>query len=446
MALDAARRDPLLRSSFFLMATTVGTAGFGFVFWIVNARVYSAADVGVASTVLSGVALLSYLSLLGLNNLVMRTAGRPDAGSLLSAAALLVAGISAALAVTYVAVAPRLAPEVQRALGGPAAVLAFVVLTVAASVNVLTDYAFISRRAAQYNLLVDAFLQGGTKLGLSVVLVGWGSLGLIASSASAVAVSAVVSLLLLSRRLGLALTLRPDWATVRDGAAFSAGTYVSSVLNLTPALVVPVVVLARLGDVRAGYYFITFQVANLLYALANAVGESLFAEGSHGRDLAELRRRSGLAMVAVIAAAAAGVQVIGPVLLGAFGDGYRQAGLGPLRLLAVGAVAVGLNVWASFLLKVGGRIRLLIGSNVVLVVVVVGLTLLWADRGLLWVAGAWCLGNLASGLVAAWPVLTSLIRRRPPRSGPLNPRSGRRPRGLAPTVPAGVQQPEGVPR
>ncbi len=417
MAIEAARRDPLMRNSLFLMATTVATAAFGFVFWILNARVYSPGDIGVASTVLSGVALLSYLSLLGLNNLVMRTAGRPDAGSLLSAAALLVAGISAALGLTYLAVAPQLAPDVQRALDGPVAVLAFVVLAVASTVNVLTDYAFISRRAAHYNLLVDAFLQGSTKLALSALLVGWGSLGLIVSSGAAVTVSALASLLLLSRRLGLALTLRPDWATMRDGAAFSAGTYVSSVLNLTPMLVVPVVVLARLGDGQAGYYFITFQVANLLYALANAVGESLFAEGSYGRDPAELRRRSGLVMVLVVGVAVVGVQAVGPVLLGVFGEEYRQAGLGPLRLLAVGAVAVGLNVWASFLLKVDGRVRLLIGSNVVLVVVVVGLTLLWVDRGLLWVAGAWCLGHLASGLVAAGPLLGSLIRRAPRQAG-----------------------------
>jgi colanic acid/amylovoran biosynthesis protein len=400
-----ARRDPLVRNSFFLMATSVATAGFGFAFWLVNARVYSPGDIGVASTVLSAVSLLSYLSLLGLNNLVVRSGDRPGAGGLLSAAVLAVTGVSAVLGLVYAGLAPLLAAEVRRALGGPVAVLAFVLLGTAATVNVLTDSAFIARRAAHYNLAVDAFLQGGVKLALSLLLVGLGSFGLIVSSGIAVAISAAASLVLLRRRLAVRLTWRPPWSRLRAGMAFSAGTYVSSVLGLTPLLVVPAIVLARLGDRQAGYYFITFQMATLLYALAYAVGESMFAEGSRGRDLAEVRRRSGAVMLLVVGGAAAGFELVGPLLLRVFGDGYLDAGLEPLRLLALGAVPVALNAWASFLLKASGRVGLLIASNVVLVVVVVGLTWWWADRGLVWVAGAWCLGNLASGLMAVVPVI-----------------------------------------
>ena len=59
-----ARGDSLVRNSLYLMLTTVETAGLGYVFWIVAARMFSTAQVGIASAVISlcsTVALLTYL-------------------------------------------------------------------------------------------------------------------------------------------------------------------------------------------------------------------------------------------------------------------------------------------------------------------------------------------------------------------------------------------------
>ena len=59
-----ARTDSLVRNSLFMMTSTVATGLLGYVFWIVVARVFSSADVGTASAVISlcsTVALLIYL-------------------------------------------------------------------------------------------------------------------------------------------------------------------------------------------------------------------------------------------------------------------------------------------------------------------------------------------------------------------------------------------------
>ena len=59
-----ARGDSLVRNSLYMMSATVATAVLGYVFWIVAARVFSTAQVGIASAVISlcsTVALFTYL-------------------------------------------------------------------------------------------------------------------------------------------------------------------------------------------------------------------------------------------------------------------------------------------------------------------------------------------------------------------------------------------------
>src|SRR5262245_38181081 len=63
-ALDA----PFVRNAYSLVATQVATAGLGFVFWIVTARLYSVPDVGRASTLIATMLFLSSLSQLNLTN------------------------------------------------------------------------------------------------------------------------------------------------------------------------------------------------------------------------------------------------------------------------------------------------------------------------------------------------------------------------------------------
>ena len=64
MYVRVARGDSLVRNSLYMMSATVATAVLGYIFWIVAARVFSTAQVGIASAVISlcsTVALLTYL-------------------------------------------------------------------------------------------------------------------------------------------------------------------------------------------------------------------------------------------------------------------------------------------------------------------------------------------------------------------------------------------------
>jgi amino acid adenylation domain-containing protein len=64
--------DPLYRNSIFNMSGTFILGGLGFVFWIIIARLYKAENVGIATTLISIMALLSSFTIMGLNSGLIR--------------------------------------------------------------------------------------------------------------------------------------------------------------------------------------------------------------------------------------------------------------------------------------------------------------------------------------------------------------------------------------
>jgi O-antigen/teichoic acid export membrane protein len=64
--------DSLYRNSIYLMLSTGVMAVFGFFFWIINARLYSAEQVGIGTTLISIITLISSFSLLGLKNSLIK--------------------------------------------------------------------------------------------------------------------------------------------------------------------------------------------------------------------------------------------------------------------------------------------------------------------------------------------------------------------------------------
>ncbi|GAA1943527.1 lipopolysaccharide biosynthesis protein [Kitasatospora viridis] len=413
-------RDQLARSSVYLMSATVSTAGLGFLFWVAAARLYSPSQVGTATSLTNAVSLIAYFSLCGLNSTLVRFPAAPERrDAQINRALLLVFGVGCLLGTGYLLGLPLYAARLLPVRADPVQAVLIVLFCALSAVNLLTDAVFIGARLAQYNTLVDGVIQGLTKLGLPFLLTGLGAFGLVAATGGGYAVAVLASLWFLRRRIGLRPRVLGGGATgLREQLGFSAGSYLSSLLNLVPLLVLPLIVLQRLGTAAAAYYFVAFQIANLANAVSFAVCESMFAEVSadESRLVPVLRRSARLLAVlqlpaAVVLAAGSGL------LLRLFGGAYPARAQGLLVVLAVGTVAVALNTLTSFALKLVRRMAPLVWSNVVYAVVTTGLAAAWADRGLVWFGYAWGLGNLASGLVAA----LALLRTRLPAVHPSPP-------------------------
>ena len=271
--------------------------------------------------------------------------------------------------------------------------------------NLVTDSVFIAYRSAKYNLLIDGVIQSATKLFLPLALVGLGAYGIFASSGLAAAVAVGASLYFMVRVFGYHPGLVISREVVSKVWAFSAVNYLANLLNIIPTLVLPVLVLDGRGAAEAGFFYVAFQIANLLNTV-NHDPQSLFAEGSYdGASLRSLAKRSGWIQVVTLVPTTAALVVATPLILSFFGHAYHLHSTSILEVLLASAPAVAFNTWTSSLMRLTRQLGALLWSNVVYAVVLCGLAGLWVHRGLVWVGVAWLVGNLVSGVVGALALL-----------------------------------------
>jgi O-antigen/teichoic acid export membrane protein len=408
-AIAAARQGPgtagrlsLLRNAAALLATTGTTALLGLLFWTLAARLFSVHDVGIATSVIAGVSLLSYLSMFGLaSGLVRFLPTARDPASAVSTSLTVVGGVGLLLGVGYGVILPVIGGQAALVFHGPIAVAAIGVAAAFAAVNLITDSVFIAGRAAHWNIVVDGVLQGGVKIITVCSVAGLGVYGLFGASAVGSFVAATASLVLLRRRLKLHLRPRLRIGDLRGYFSFSASSYVASLLNLAPLLVMPVIALDELGAKDAGWYYLAYQVAALMFAIPFSVCESLFAEASHRpHEVARLTRTSIRAITLTLVPASLFVIALAPLLLDVFGASYGAHAAALLRVFALSAIPVAANTLTSFLLKIRVRMSWLVWSNVAYAAIAVGGAVALAGHGLAAMGWAWLAANSVSALIA----------------------------------------------
>ncbi len=399
---DRLRADHLIRNSLFLILSSAVQAGLGFAFWIIAARLFSTTDVGRASSLISATTLVSFFALLGLNSTFVRFLPTVrDRDELITAGLILVTAFGAILGLGYAFLTPEIAPRLAFVGHRPILALGFALLTAVGAANLLTDSIFIAGRKAGYNALVDGGIGGITKVLACLALTGTGAYGLFCGSASGAAAAGVASVLLMFK----VLRWRPAITSIRQTLwpllRFSGANYLGNVLNMLPGLLVPLIVLDRIGASAAAYYFVPFQIAQLLYSAGGAVEQAFLAEGAHNGSVGrQLVWRSARVLVSFCLPAYLVLTLGARWILLIFGSGYSQHGSTGLILLATAALPIAAGSWLMTILRLAGRLRAIVVSNVVYAVAISSLAWFLAPRGLTAVCAAWPLGALLGALVA----------------------------------------------
>ncbi|GEL16908.1 oligosaccharide flippase family protein [Pseudonocardia asaccharolytica] len=412
-AMTRAQDDPLVRNSFFLMATTATTAAVGFLFWLIVARLYPVTAVGKATSLLSVLSLLSYISLIGMGaSLIRHLPTTTRRAEHVSTSLLAVGGSALLIALVFVVVVPFTSPELAFVGDSAIHIAIFAALATCAALNLLTNSVFVAMRAARYNLLINGGLMGIAKIALPFVFVFAGAMGIFAASGVASLLAAVASVLAIRRRLKIRVRWAFSAGLARRTFRFSMGYYVTACLNLAPSLIIPILVLNQLGPEIAAGYFMAFQIATVINSVSFAVGEALFAEGAHRQEgLGALARRSLAIMGAVTGPAVVIVVVLAVPALALFGPSYVSTARGALIVLAVSAFAVAFHSWTSFLIKITDQFAAMIVTEAVFAVATTVLVVLAASHGAVWIAAAWGAGNVLSGVVAGVALLAARRRR-----------------------------------
>src|SRR3984957_12777275 len=169
--------DSLYRNSVYLMASTLITAMFGFVFWIMNARLFPPEQIGIATTILSATTLIIQFSLLGLKNGIIRyLPPSSEKDKQINTGSNIIIIFTAALSIIYILCIPLFSSKLLFLQDNFLYAVLFVVFVTSFTLNQLQEGIFIAYRSTGYVLIKNA-LWGVLKVALSVFLFSFGAFG-----------------------------------------------------------------------------------------------------------------------------------------------------------------------------------------------------------------------------------------------------------------------------
>jgi O-antigen/teichoic acid export membrane protein len=348
-------RSPQHRDGLALILSSGITSVLGLLFWVLAARLFDPATVGVNSTVLSAMTLLGTVAQLNLGNALLRFV--PVSGRHTRRLVAVCYAVAAATAATAGAVfalgASWWAPQLHALFGGSQLLAFFVISTPVWTMFVMQDYVLPAIKRAAV-VPVENFVFSVLKLVLLAGAAGLGSWSGIA--VSWIAATAVIVLLVsvwLVRVLPRPRDEGSEPATVafRDVVSFVRADFAGTVFLQAAVFGLPLVVLARLGAEAAAVYGITWQIAYAFYLVVNGMGQSLVAHVSAEPEKLEAARRSmvGKALLLLVPAVLLCAGLAYPIL-SLFGPQYAAEGSLLLALLALSSipnVVTWSTVWAA---------------------------------------------------------------------------------------------------
>jgi O-antigen/teichoic acid export membrane protein len=400
----------MLPNSLALIAAKVATLGLGFLFWFAAARLYPAAEVGLAAGVVAAVLLCTQLALLGAGAAVIAlfpSHARAPA-QLLDTAVNVVILSGALVGLAFVALAAEAFPELGIVSSSPAYTALFAAMSVFGTVGVLLDQVSTSVRRG------DQALTRGMLNGL-LSLVCLGALGVAATHAGSMALfacwvagsAAACALGAMQLRRGVTrYRWRPrmELGLSRRLMVVGLPNQVLTLADRAPGLVLPIVVTELLSPAQNAYWYAVWMMAWVVFVVPVQVGLTLFAEAAHRPHAIDAIVRHGVRVsLGVGLLGAAALTAIAPMALSLMGHGYAAAGTTALRALVWGVVPAAAVQAYYARSRAARRLREAIATATASGLITVGLA---AAAAVVWgitaMALAWVLAQTATGVWALW--------------------------------------------
>lgn len=385
-----------LRNSVYLLLGSLATAGFGFIFWIIAARLFDAPTVGVATVLISLSSLISLLSLAGFDSSFVRFLPKSrDHTTYVNSGIMVTSLLSIVFSAIFLAVSFATTPEVRDVLSDPLVIVLFIFLTIASSLNLLTNSVFIAHRHAWFVLLINV-LFNLAKVALPFAFIDYGAVGIFAAAGVAQVVGLALSFFYMRRSYNYHFHPTIDTVALRQTFHYTFSVYIGSVLNLLPPTLLPLMITAQLDAASTAYYYMAFNIATIIYTVAYSAMQSAFAESSHDSAALKQHVTKGLQLSAALVLPAVALCVVGGgFVLGVFGADYAEVATPLLIVMSLAALIVAPYSALGAIMKVAHDTTSFIVMNVVYAASILSLAYVFMPQfGLIAIGYSWLIGNL----------------------------------------------------
>lgn len=399
----------LYRNSIYLMASSFFTAVFGFVFWIINARLFPPSEVGIATTLISTAGFIGEFSLLGLKNGLIRfLPASTIKNKKINTSFAIVTIVTILLSAVFVFFTPRFSGELSFLSKSYFYFLLFVFFVATFSLNQIQEGVFVAYRSTGF-VLAKNILWGLVKVSLPLLLFSYGAMGIFSSFSLGSVVSLLFGMFFLTRNFGYKFGLMIDKDSVKQIGKFSIGDYVGLLFSNASSFLMPLIVISHLGAEESAFYYIAMQIASVLFIIPTAINQSLYAEASHNESETRTHLVSSLKLTyAFLLPAILVIVFFGGFVLQVFGKHYSDNALTLLRVIAASGLFVGISSSGNALLHVKKRIGLYALINLASSAITLLSSLVLLKFGLLGVGYAIVLGSATTAFVYLFVLRESL--------------------------------------
>lgn len=198
------------------------------------------------------------------------------------------------------------------------------------------------------------------------------------------------------RRRGHRFKLELSPAALRELGRFSIGMSVATVIGGLPLMMLPIVVLSRLGAAQSAYWSIAIVIGTLLNSLPSVITQALLPEITHHPgERKRLLIRSTYMVTGLVVPAVIVAYFAAPYLIDILGGSYSAGMLPALHWLVFASVITMLNYASGAILFLAKKTTSITVVNVIDAIIVLGMAGAWATdaRG---VAISWFVGDVAN--------------------------------------------------
>jgi O-antigen/teichoic acid export membrane protein len=381
---------------------------FGFVFWIVVARLYTTEVVGVASAILSVVSLLAVFSELGLGYGLIRflkSSNYPV--ELINSSFTLTGVLSLVAAIIFILGLNIWSPGLNIIRQNPYYLVAFLILVPVQVLDDLTDQVMMARRQAKF-IFARNFIFNILRLVFPVLLVVFFQFfGIFGSWTAATFIALLIGLYLMLPRVqpNYHPVFMVDRKILSEALHFSFLNYLGDLFWIMPGQLLPIIIINLLGAKSNAYFFIAWAMGGILTIIPVAIATSLLAEGTHDETrLKDHIQRSFRMIVLLMIPAVALVWFLADKFLMFYGGLYAENAVTLLRWLAIAAFPLSINIVYFSIKRLQKKVKPIILLNAFMAFTVILASYLLLPRlGINGVGIAWLGGqSLIALIVMVW--------------------------------------------
>jgi O-antigen/teichoic acid export membrane protein len=398
-------KTPLYRNAVYLIIGNGMGALLGFVYWAVAARLYSAADVGTASAIISAIGMLAAFSSLGLGLGLVRflPEAREKGNDLINSSLTLILAASIVTGILFILGTSIWSEELSFLRNNPFYFILFLVFTAVTAWGNLIDNISVSERRSVFVTLRSLIYSLG-KLGLVILLAGTlNSTGIVNSWGIATIISILVIGFFCLPAIRRGYFPRPQWHWQQTRAIlpYSISNNLSVILWSLPTWILPLMVLNELGAESNANFYIAWTIGLALAMVPTSVATSVFAEGSFNEKGLESKALRSISLgIFITLPIVILLLLFGGKLLLLFGSDYMAYSFRLVQIVTLTLFPLTINQVFFSVLRVHKRMKMLLAAAAFITFVTLSLSLiLLSDIGILGGGIAWLVGQT---LVAVW--------------------------------------------